>query len=202
MAGTVAQSNLWRSFNQQDLNVEGAIVYYLWASLLVLAAVAAWIATFFTLPGTWVIVGLSALFALWYGDDAAHGIRWSTVAVLAGLAAVGELVESAAGAAGAAKRGASRRAMMLAVVGAVVGSIVGGVFALPIFLIGPVLGAVGGGAAGAFVGAYAGEVWKGKSSGESLETGKAALLGRLLGTVGKLALGAVMVVVVTIDALF
>jgi uncharacterized protein YqgC (DUF456 family) len=92
--------------------------------------------------------------------------------------------------------------MLLAMVGAMAGSMaggLGGVF-IPIPLLGPVIGAVGGGALGAFAGAYAGEAWKGRSDEERLVISRGALVGRLLGTVGKLGLGAVMVAVTTIAA--
>ena len=91
--------------------------------------------------------------------------------------------------------------MLLAIVGTVVGSILGAIVGVPIPIVGPIIAAVGGGALGAFVGAYAGETWKGKTSAESIAVGKAALIGRLLGTMGKLIIGAMMVVVTAL-ALF
>ena len=92
--------------------------------------------------------------------------------------------------------------MILAVVGTIVGSLCGAMIALPIPLVGPILGALGGGAFGAFGGAFLGETWKGKTSDESLAIGKAALIGRLLGTFGKLLVGAVMFMIVAVDAFF
>jgi uncharacterized protein YqgC (DUF456 family) len=112
------------------------------------------------------------------------------------------LVELAAGAAGVAKEGGSRRGMILSVLGAALGSIAGAVVGIPIPVVGPIIAALGGAAAGAFCGAYVGESWKGKLHAETMTVSKAALIGRLLGTVGKLVVGAVMVVLVAIDALF
>ena len=66
-------------------------------------------------------------------------------------------------------------------------------------LVGSLIGALGGGALGAFAGAYLGEVWVGKTPNESFAVGQGAFVGRLLGTIGKLAIGAVMVVVVAVD---
>lgn len=177
----------------------GDILYYVWGVLLVLGNCAAWFATLLTLPGNWVIVALTGVFAVFYPDASGRGVSWMTVAAVAGIAALGELVEFGAGAAGAAKRGASRRAMILAAAGAAAGSILGVILGTPIPVIGNLVGALGGGGFGAFLGAYVGELWKGKPSGESLSIGEAALIGRLLGTVGKLALGAMMVVIVAFD---
>ncbi len=119
-----------------------------------------------------------------------------------GLAVLGEVVEFAAGAAGAAKSGGSRRGMLLSVVGAMAGSIGGAILgtAIPVPVVGNLIGAICGGAAGAFGGAYLGEYWKGKDERERLAVGTAAMVGRVLGTVGKLGMGAIMVVITAIDA--
>ena len=176
------------------------IMYYVWVVVLLLANGAAWVTTFLTLPGNWMIVGFTALFVLLVPEADNPGVGWTTVGVVAALAALGELIEFAAGAAGAAKQGASRRAMILSLAGTVIGSLCGAVIGVPVPLIGSILGALGGGALGAFLGAYLGETWKGKRQDESLSVGKGALVGRLLGTVGKLAIGAVMFVIVAADA--
>ncbi len=177
------------------------IIYYCWAALLILACCAAWCLTLLTLPGNWLMVGLAALFAWFYHTDDPGGISWWVVGVVAALAALGEFVEFVAGAAGAAKEGGSRRGMVLSIVGAVAGSLIGAIVGIPIPLVGPVIAAVGGAAAGAFCGAYVGESWKGKTHSESMTVSQAALVGRVLGTVGKLIVGAVMVVVIAADAL-
>lgn len=169
--------------------------YWIWAVLLVLANSAAWFATLFSLPGNWVMLLLTAVFAFFYPDENGTGVGWTAVIAIACLAILGEIVEFAAGAAGAAKEGGSRRGMVLAVVGAIVGSIAGAIVGLPIPVVGPILAAIGGGALGAFLGAYLGETWKGKTTAESLAVSKGALVGRLLGTMGKLVAGAVIVVI-------
>ena len=174
------------------------VIYWIWAALLVLCAVAAWFATLFSLPGNWGMVGLIIIFALFYPEGEGRGVGWIGVAVVAGLAVVGEVIEFAAGAAGAAKEGGSRRGMLLAILGTVVGSIAGAIIGVPIPVVGSIIAAVGGGALGAFCGAYLGETWKGKTSAESLAVSKAALIGRLLGTMAKLIVGAVMVVVIAL----
>lgn len=167
-----------------------------WGVLLVLAAIGCWAANVFTLPGNWLIVGLAAAFAYFLPpQEYGRGFGWATVAVLAALAVLGEVIEFAAGAAGAAKHGASRRAMLLAMAGAAVGSVAGAAVGIPVPVVGSLVAAVGGGAAGAFGGAYLGEMWKGKEHPERTAVSKGALVGRLFGTVGKLAAGAAMVAV-------
>lgn len=176
--------------------------YYSWAVLLTLGNVAALTSNLFAIPGNWIIVALSALFAWLIHDSTGGGISWYGVGALAALATMGEIVEFAAGAAGAARSGGSRRGMVLALIGSMIGSLAGATLgtAIPPPLIGPLLGAIGGGASGAFVGAYIGEWWKGRSDGQRFEIGRAAFIGRVLGTVGKLGIGAVMVVVAAVDA--
>ncbi len=170
-----------------------------WGVLLVLAAVACWTANVFTLPGNWMILGLAALFAwLLPADEYGRGFGWITVGVLGLLALLGEAVEFAAGAAGAAKHGASRRAMLLSMAGAIVGSLAGAAVGIPMPVVGSLVAAVGGGAAGAFGGAYLGELWKGKTHPERTAVGTGALLGRLFGTAGKLTAGAAMVAVLAV----
>ena len=82
------------------------------------------------------------------------------------------------------------------------GSIVGFGIGTPIPIIGSLVMAVLGGAAGAFVGAYVGEVWKGRAEPERMAAGRGAFFGRIWGTVGKLAVGAVMLAIVAWDAFF
>ncbi len=177
--------------------------YYIWAILLVIINCACWCTTFITLPGNWFIVGVTALFAWQIHGDDGRGIGWITVVVLLVLAALGEVVELLTGAAGAARQGGSRRSIALSVVGALVGSIGGAILGLPIPIpiVGSALGALFGAAMGAFGGAVLGEQWKGRSFEQGVEIGKAAFLGRLFGTVGKLAVGVVMIVIATLDAL-
>ena len=174
--------------------------YYTLAVLLVLLNVCALATNVLTLPGNWFIVGFTVLFAVFVHLPSGSGISlWSAGAVL-GLAVLGEVIELAAGAAGAAQSGGSRRGMILAVAGAMAGSIAGaflGVF-IPVPVIGSLIGAIRGGALGAFGGAYAGEAWKGKTGEERMAISTAAMIGRVLGTVGKLGVGAIMVVVTTV----
>jgi uncharacterized protein YqgC (DUF456 family) len=179
-----------------------AWLYYLWAIILIAACGFAWLTTVIGLPGNWLIVAFAAIFAALFAQNPNHGVTWMAVAFLAVLALVGEIVEFAAGAAGAAKYGASKRSVALSLVGAAVGSIVGITIGLPIPLLGSFMMAIVGGAAGAFFGAYLGEAWKGRPHDARVAAGRGAFSGRIWGSIGKLAVGAIMLVIVAWDALF
>ena len=174
-------------------------VYWLGGVVFLLANVACWGATFFTLPGNWGIVLLAGLCAFLLPEqENGLGMNWWAVGVLVALAGVGELLELIAGAAGAAKHGASRRALLLSMFGAMMGSMGGAFVGVPVPFVGPIIAALAGGAIGAFAGAYLGETWKGRENHERLSIGQAALVGRLLGTFGKLVAGGAMVAYATV----
>lgn len=181
-------------------HIDPAWVYYPAAALMVLLCIVAWLTTLLTLPGNWIVVGLAAGFAWLFAADAGRGIEWRTVIIAVALAGIGEVIEFGAGAAGAAKQGASRRAVALSLVGALVGSIGGLFVGVPIPIVGPLIVAVLGGSVGAFAGAYLGETWKGRTEGERIAAGRGAFVGKLWGTLGKLACGAVIVAIVAVDA--
>lgn len=176
-------------------------MYYVWAVLLVVANFAGWVLNLFALPGNWLVVLFTAIFVALVPRSEEQGIGWWTVIILVVIALLGELIEFAAGAAGAAKKGGSRRGMLLAIAGTMIGSLTGAALFSPVVpVIGTVIGAVGGGGLGAFAGAYLGETWKGRTAEDRLEISRGALVGRLLGTVGKMAVGIVMVIIVAVDA--
>lgn len=183
----------------------GLGMYYALALVLLVVNVCAWCLNLLTLPGNWTIVAVTALFAAFAPTSAdTPRMSWLGVGILVGLAIVGEVCEFAASAAGAAKKGASRRAIVLSVVGAMVGSMIGiaGGTLIPIPIVGSLIGAVSGGALGAFAGAYLGEHWKGKTPAEKQSVAEGAFVGRFFGTFAKLAVGAIMVVVATLDSFF
>jgi uncharacterized protein len=177
-----------------------ASLYYVAAIALVLLCCLAWLSTLLTLPGNWIVVGLAALFTWWFPVELGRGIAWHTVEIAVALAAVGEVIEFSAGAAGAAKHGASRRAVALSLLGAMLGGFAGFFVGIPIPVIGPLIVSILGGAAGAFIGAYVGETWKGRTESEKIAAGHGAFMGRIWGTLGKLAVGAVIVALIAVDA--
>lgn len=179
-----------------------AWLWIVWLVLLCIINLLSWSTNLLSFPGNWLIVLATAVYAYFFPESETSGVGWFGIGILLVLAVLGEIIEFVAGAAMAGKRGASRRAMALAVLGTMVGSIVGALFTIPIPIIGPVVGALAGGAGGAFVGAWLGELWKGKTAQEGMHVGTGAMLGRLLGTSGKLIVGALMCVVAAIDAFY
>lgn len=177
-------------------------VYYPSALLLVALCVLAWFTSVFTLPGNWFVVALAAGFAWLFPEDAGRGIGWITVGAAAAFAVLGEVIEFAAGAAGAAKQGASKRAVVLSLVGAIAGSIAGVMVGTPVPVVGSFVMAILGGAGGAFAGAYFGEMWKGREEDARVAAGQGAFVGKIWGTLGKLACGAVGVAIITVSAFF
>lgn len=173
-------------------------IYYVSAVALLLASIVAWLTNLLGLPGNWLVV-VGAVALAWSGPAAGGaGIGWPLVIGLAVIAGVGELIEFAAGAMGAAQQGASRRAVALAVVGTPVGAIAGAIVGVPIPIIGSLVAALVGGALGAATGAYLGQKWSRKSEAESFAAGRGAFVGRLWGAAGKLAAGAVIVVALAV----
>jgi uncharacterized protein len=170
------------------------------AFVLTLVLLVAWFAQLLGLPGTWLIVVAVAAYAWFVSPEKPASIGWNVVIALAALAVVGELAELAAGAMGVSKAGGSRRGALLAIVGSIVGSIVGMCVGVPVPLVGSLVAAVAFGALGALLGAMIGEQWKGRDFDASLEVGKAAFVGRVLGTVAKMTVCSIMVVV-TLGAL-
>lgn len=169
----------------------GTFLHVIGILLLFAACVAALFSLVVGVPGTFIIVGLTLLYAWATGFAAVH---WSTIGWLVLLAAVGEVVELLAAGAATAGTRPSRRVTIAALLGALVGGIAGVPF---LFGIGALLGAL----AGAFAGAALAVRSEGGTLGESMTTGLAAMKGRLLGFVLKAALAAMMIVVIAFAVL-
>jgi uncharacterized protein YqgC (DUF456 family) len=165
------------------------------AVVFVVVLIVAWLLQLVGLPGTWVIVAAAAAYTWLIPPDAPLAIGWPAVVTLLALAVLGEVFEFLAGALGVAGAGGSRRGAALAIVGSIAGGIVGMFAGLPIPVVGSLVGAVLFGAVGALVGAVIGETWKGRDLDASLEIGKAAFVGRILGTAAKMIVSTLMVVV-------
>lgn len=168
---------------------------YLELTILLVLLAGGWLLTLFSMPGNMLIVtGLALL--VWL-DPEIHewNITWTLVAVELGLALLAELLELVAGALGASRHGGSKRGALLAVVGSFLGAIAGASIGLPIPVVGPVAGVILGASCGALAGAVLGEIWKGRALGQSWRVGRAAFVGRLVGSLAKLAISTAMVVV-------
>jgi uncharacterized protein YqgC (DUF456 family) len=166
---------------------------YVWSFALVLLNAAWLLMVFFGLPGNWLIVISTCLFAWWQWDDGIFSIY--TLLAITILAVLGELVEFLAGAGGAKKAGAGWRGSIGAIVGAVTGAIVG-TFTLPI----PVLGTLLGACIGAGLGAWGLELAGGRKLRDSVRSGIGAGVGEFLGITTKFILGGLIWVIVAVAA--
>jgi len=171
---------------------------YLWATLLFLCNALAWGSNFFGLPGNWLLFFFAVVYKIVLPEELSPDLSWSILILALVMAVLGEVWEFAASAAGAAKQGGSRRGAVFSILGSLIGSIAGAVMGVPIPVAGPLIGALLGGALGAFVGAYIGE--RNRTHGERVSIGRAALVGRMFGTAGKLLFGLVMLVLITADS--
>lgn len=196
----------WHAWLDTAGNVAGGGTVVMIGLVLVILVVLSWATNAISLPGNWGIVLIAGLAAAFIPASFSSGLSgpmlmdWPTVIGLLVLAGLGELLEMVAGAAGAAKKGASRRSMALSLVGAMAGSIAGATVGVPIALVGPLIGAVLGGAVGAFAGAYLGEYWKGIASHDDrVAVGSAAFTGKIAGTAAKILVGAVMCAAFTVS---
>jgi len=163
--------------------------------LMVLLLIVAWLSNLFGIPGNWIMILILALWAWWQPSENLWDISWWTIAVFVALAGLGELLEFAASVLGTRKVGGGRRAAVLSVVGSILGGLVGAFVGLPIPVVGWLIGTILFASLGAFVGAWLGERWAGSEMEASLKVGGAAFLGRLVGTIGKIAMGSAILVI-------
>lgn len=168
------------------------MIYWVAATILVIVNLACLFGNILMLPGNWLMVGSLCIFILGCGTDSG-GPDWTTLIVVIVLAIAGEVLEMLTGSAKASKKGASRRAMVLSLLVSMAGSIAGA-FVIPIPVIGSAVGAVAGAALGAFGGAWMDEAWKGTEISKRTEIGTAAMSGRMIGMLAKMAVGAAIFV--------
>ena len=166
---------------------------YLWSALLILLNTVWLVLVVFGLPGNWLIVISTCLFAWWRWNEKVFSI-YTLIAIVA-LAVLGELLEFFGGMHGAKKAGASWAGSVAALAGAIMGAIFG-TFLTPIPFLGTLLGAC----VGAGLGAWAFEFARGKKMEESVRYGVGAGLGELLGITSKLALGILIWFIVAVAA--
>jgi uncharacterized protein len=143
--------------------------------------------TILTFPGVWLTLLVALGLQLIWGPV----YSWYTLGVCVGLAFLAEVFEFVASAAGATQSGGGRSGAIGAIAGSTIGAL-GGTFLLPI----PVVGTIAGAVIGAVLGAVAGERGvSGRPWGESMRIGVGAAKGRLLATVVKSAVAALVAVV-------
>jgi hypothetical protein len=177
-------------------------VTILWAILFCLLLAIGWVMTLLTLPGNWLIVAAAAGYAWLVPADGRMGLGWPTVAALAVLAVIGELVELLAASRGVRQAGGSRWSAVLALLGSIAGATAGVFVGVPIPVVGSLMGAIVFAGLGAALGAMAGEKMLGRTMAESHEVGWAAFRGRLWGTLAKVLVGSIMVAVALCGLVF
>ncbi len=165
---------------------------FFWALFFVLTVLGFWLLNLLGLPGNWMIAAATAVYVWLIPEQGSSNLRWIAVAIVTGLALLGELVELAASAASVKRVGGSRRGAILALFGSVAGAMTGLFVGLPIPIIGSVIAAILFAGVGALFGAMLGETMKGRSLADSWKVGHAAFWGRLFGTAAKALIGAVM----------
>ena len=164
---------------------------YIYLTILILLN-ACWLAmVLFTLPGNWLMVIGTCLFAWWKADAAIFSL--SLLVVITILALIAELIEFFAGAGGAKKAGAGWLGAGAAIGGAILGAIVGTGF-MPFF--GTMLGAC----FGAGLATWIAERISGKEQKHSVRSGVGAGTGVLIGTLSKFAIGCLIWLLIAIAA--
>jgi len=139
----------------------------------------------FGLPANWLILGLVALWKLAYPFTENLDVFFWTVMVL--LAVLGEVLEAGLQIAKARKYGSSSPGTFVGMIGAIVGAIA----LAPLFWgVGAFIGAL----LGAWAGCFGTELLRGRPANEALAAAFGALLGRFLGTICKIGVGAAMIV--------
>lgn len=172
------------------------------AIALVILCGLSWALNLLSLPGNWIAVGLVGLYA-WIGPSEGRiAIGFLTAGICFAFALAGEVLELAAGAAGAKKAGASRRSTIYAMVGSMIGAVGGAIIGIPVPVLGPVIAAVLFGGLGATAGAMYGEWTDGRAWKDSWSIGHAAFWGRTFGVLGKTITGLAIVAVSFFAVLF
>jgi uncharacterized protein YqgC (DUF456 family) len=142
------------------------------------------------LPGLWVMVAGVVGYG-WLTDFRSVGV--ATIAVVLGLAFLGEIIEAWLGFRLTRTFGGSRRSAW----GALVGGIVGAVLGVPVPIVGSVIGAF----LGSFAGAALFEYSLSRTAGTAVRAGWGAVLGRATAAAAKIALGIVIAVLGVFAAL-
>jgi uncharacterized protein YqgC (DUF456 family) len=147
----------------------------------------------FTLPGNWLMIISTCLFAWWKWDI--EVFSWPLLIGVTVLALIAEMIEFFAGAGGAKKAGAGWLGAGAAILGAIIGALVG-TFAIPVPVFGTMLGACLG--AGLFT--WIVERITGREQDASVRSGVGAGTGVLIGTVSKFCIGCLIWMLITIAA--
>ncbi len=166
---------------------------YVWLSILIVLNAGWLLLVLLGLPGNWLMVISTCLFAWWKWDERVFS-GWTLIAIVA-LALLGELIEFLAGMTAARGSGASWRGSMMAVFGAILGALVG-TFVIPILFLGSVVGA----SVGAGLAVWVTEISRGVRAEQSLRHAVGAGIGQIIGATSKIMLGLVIWLIIAVAA--
>src|SRR5467141_2406875 len=142
------------------------------------------------LPGLWVMVGGIVAYG-WLTDFRSVGVVM--IAIVLGIAFVGEIIDNWLGFRYAKRYGGSTRSGW----GALLGGLVGAVIGVPIAAVGSVIGAL----LGSFIGAALFELSYSRHAGVAARAGWGAVMGRVAAAAAKIGLGIVIAVIGVFAAL-
>ncbi len=166
---------------------------YVELGILILVNLLCLLLVLFDLPGNWLMVLCTSLFAWWTWDR--HVFSGWTLIALAALAALGEVATFLGGTIGARRAGASWRASLAGILGAMMGA-VAGTMVIPVPVIGTIVGACLG---------VGGAVWlvetsRGEHPDLSLRRAVGAGMGELVGILSKFVVGVAIWLTIAIAA--
>ena len=176
-------------------------ITYVVATLFCVLGAVCLVSIIFSIPGGWIMLGLACVIEFvdrfYLPAERQQTFEWWVLGVCLGLLALGELIEFAAGAAGAKRGGAGRRGM----VGALIGGILGAIFLTALVPI-PVVGSLIGAIVGTFAGAVLGEITgaQPKTGRGSVKPAIGATIGRVVGTMSKIGISMAVWIALSIAA--
>ncbi|MBN2279939.1 MAG: DUF456 domain-containing protein [Candidatus Marinimicrobia bacterium] len=141
----------------------------------------------FNLPGNVIILVLKFLHSWLIADH----INWKVIGILAGIAAVSELLEFFVTVKSTKYFGGSKNSMIASIIGSIIGAFVGSSFLL---LIGTLLGAM----VGAFVGSFMIDYYENKDYNRAMKTGMGAFTGVAGGKLSKILLAVIMLIIIAL----
>jgi len=154
-------------------------------ALLIVVALLGLVLTAIGLPGVWIFLLLATVLPLLGSAHAPSGLA---LGIGFGLAAIAEIVEWVAQVRWTGRSGGSRRAGW----GALAGGLLGAFAGVPIPVLGPIIGSF----AGSFLGALIAEYSLTRDHSLAGKVAWGALIGRVVATTFKIALGVVIAVLI------
>ena len=149
------------------------------------------------LPGSWILLGAAVVIELvdraWL-EAPAQSFQLGVLLTCLAVAAFGEVLEFGASAVGAKTGGSRARGTWGAILGGIAGSLFG--LLIPLLIIGPLIGGALGAFTGAFLGqaSYSDTTWR-----ESIKPAAGAAVGKVVGTLIKVPLAALIWIALCAD---